>query len=369
MKIKFRPKLFVLFAARAFGLFKISRYLTKSQLRILCYHGGAMGDEYNFNPKLFCSPDTLQRRMEWMREKGFNFVKLDDAIKEQGGSGLKAPLKTVITFDDGWYSTASTLLPVLSAMKIPSTLYLSTKDFLDSCPIVAVTVRYIIWKAHRRSVTIRGWGIDVDSEYDLQNARERIRLAERVVASISVFAIGRLNVSDALSRFADDLGVPAAELQLDSRRFDYMTQRELIEITKQGCSIESHGHMHVYPKGEPAQFAEDLRKCEDTIVGLGLPQPRHYCYPSGSFGAEASATLRTVGIRSATTCIPGLIDKITGERCHYLPRFLDGGDVHPLEFESEMSGFSELARIAISFVKRPRTSWQADLPEPIHADA
>lgn len=352
-----RPKILVLFSARTLGLFKLSRYLTRSQLRILCYHGGVIGDEDGFNPKLFCSAKTLHTRMQWMQSRGFRFVTLDDGVSQQAAPGAKAPLRTVVTFDDGWYSTASELVPVLSALQIPSTLYLSTKNFLEGWPILNVTVRYTIWKAGGRALTLQGWGA-ADGDYDLRQPGERNRLANGVVAAIQASAHGREQVCAALLRFTESLGVPAAALDLASRRFDYVTEQELRALPQQGCSIESHGHVHEYPKGQPAVFADDLRQCEEAIVGMGLQQPRHYCYPSGSFGPEATATLGALGLRSATTCIPGLIGDIGGNRHHYLPRFLDGEDVHPLEFEAEMSGFSELMRNAIRFIRQPRRALQ-----------
>lgn len=364
MKIKFRPKIAVLLGARTLGLFAVSRYVTRSNLRILCYHGGAIGDEDQYNPKLFCSAETLRQRMNWMKRRGFRFITLNDGVTQQAVSGVKAPLRTVVTFDDGWYSTASELLPVLSELQIPSTLYLSTQNFLEGWPILNVTVRYIIWKFGQHSKTIQGWSPDVDGEYDLQNAGDRLRLARAVVSTIERSARGREEVITELGRFANCLGLALSTLQLESRRFDYVTKQELLDIANQGCSIELHGHVHEYPKGNPLQLIEDLRMCETTILELGLPRPRHYCYPSGSFGPEASKALSELGIRSATTCIPGLVTELGDTYQHYLPRFLDGEDVHPLEFESEMSGFSALLRGALRSFKRRQPSF-SPIPEDL----
>lgn len=356
MTMKIHPKIAVLFVARTLGLFALSRHVTRSELRILCYHGGAIGDESGYNPKLFCSADTLRVRMQWMKRHGFHFVTLDSGVAQQAVPGAKAPLRTVVTFDDGWYSTASELVPVLTEMQIPSTLYLSTENFLEAWPILNVTVRYLIWKAGRHAVTLQGWGDELDGGYDLAQAAERERLAHGIVKAIGRSAGGREQVCAALDRFAACLGVSASALGLESRRFDYVTPQELLDIAGQGCSIELHGHVHEYPKGKPLQLIDDLRKCEETIVGMGLPRPRHYCYPSGSFGPEATDALTELGVLSATTCIPGFVTESTGSRRHYLPRFLDGEDVHPLEFEAEMSGFSELMRNCLRFVRRSRVS-------------
>jgi peptidoglycan/xylan/chitin deacetylase (PgdA/CDA1 family) len=369
MTSTFRPKVAILLAARTLGLFALSRYLTKNKTRILCYHGGVIGDEVGFNSKLFCSAEILEKRVDWLQAKGFQFVTLDDALKQPANGRTLGRLPTVITFDDGWYSTASQLLPVLSNRQVPSTLYLSTEDFLRGWPIIAVTVRYAIWKAQRRHVAMQGWGQNVDGDYDLDNATDRTRLAERVVPAIVGSANGREQACGELTRFAHALGVSAEVLDLASRRFDYVTAEEVLDIAKSGCSIESHGHAHQYLGKTPGDFSADLRRCENIIVALGLPRPRHYCYPSGCFSDQASITLKRADIHSATTCIPGLVDQVDDACRHYLPRFLDGNDIHDLEFEAEMSGFSDLMRNTISFTRRIRFLWQPASPELVHADA
>lgn len=357
-----RPKIVLLHAARSLGLFNISRFVTRSHVRILCYHAGCVGDESSYNPKLFCSTNTFRTRMEWLQRRGFNFVALDSATGARHSNTRYTPLRTVVTFDDGWSSTARELVPVLAAMGIPSALYLSTKNFLEGWPVLSVSVRYAIWKTGARQVQIEGFHAGVDGAYDLGVQSERRRLVQRAVAAIEAGAYDRAGVCAALERFAEFLGIDGKELGLDSRRFDYMSDQELLDLPAKGCAVELHGHVHHYPKGEPARFQEDLKQCRDTIVALGLPQPRHYCYPSGSFDSAAGELLSEMEVDSATTCIPGLAAYGDRRARHYLPRFVDGEDVHPLEFEAEVSGFSELVR---RFLRAAKVRDHAD---PSHRD-
>lgn len=339
-----RLKIAILFAARALGVFALSRHLTHSRLRILCYHGGVIGDESEYNPKLFCSTETFRDRVLRLKRLGFDFVSLDDAISQHNACEGRLPLRATLTFDDGWYSTTSGLLPVLAKMQIPSTLYLSTKNFLEGWPILSVTVRYIIWKAGERSIMVEGMGSQLDGNYNLQKAEERSRLAQHAIDAISARASVRDEVCAELERFAGCLGVSAEELQLESRRFDYMTSQEVLAAAAQRCSIELHGHVHKYPRGNPSQLTEDLRQCEETIIGMGLAKPKHYCYPSGAFDDGATKALDSLGIRTAVTCNAGLADISDSKQMHFLPRFLDGENVHPVEFDAEVSGFSEMMR-------------------------
>ena len=50
------------------------------------------------------------------------------------------------------------------------------------------------------------------------------------------------------------------------------------------------------------------------------------------------------GIVSATTCQVGFNDQTTDPLALY--RFLDQDDLHDIEFEAELAGFSELLRVA-----------------------
>lgn len=349
--MKNKIKLMVFLLARTLGLFALSRVVTGTKVRILCYHGGCLGDESSYNPKLFCSAATLEQRMQWLKKKGFNLVTLTEAANRARELPTgRAPLTTAITFDDGWYSTASDLVPVLGKLGIPSTLYLCTSHFLEGWAIPSVSVRYLLWKSGLQRAQLTGFGPAADGELDLSTPALRNTAANKIVAAIDASPPSRESKHALLEQLASCLQVPSSALALASRRFEYMTQTELLALTQQGCEIELHGHIHHYPSGNVTAFKEDLQKCSDTIVAAGLPTPTHYCYPSGNFDGAASAALGSMGVVTGTTCLPGLVTRADATQSHYLPRFLDGESVAMLEFEAEMSGFTELVR---NLVRKP----------------
>jgi len=331
-------------------MFALARRLTGHRLRILCYHGGCIGDELGYNPKLFCSTETFRKRIEWLARKNFRFVSLDQAARSPATGRRR--LETVITFDDGWYSTGQALLPVLAERGIPSTLYLCTQHYLEGWPVLNVTARYLAWKAPRKTITLSGFGPGVDGTHALADAAAREKLARAFVAALAPHADSRSTVCGALERLGAALGVDAATLALDSRRFEYMRPEEVRQAAASGCAIELHGHQHVYPLGDPERFRADLQRCDEVITGIGLPKPRHYCYPSGSYDAGAATVLAERDIASATTCVPGLARDTAAPAVYYLPRFLDGESIHPLEFEAEMSGFADFLRRCVGVLKR-----------------
>jgi hypothetical protein len=73
-------KLVLFFLARTFGLFALCRWLTRRCVRIICYHGGSIGDERLFNGKLFCTGQHVRGRLQWLKQAGFSPLTLGEAV-------------------------------------------------------------------------------------------------------------------------------------------------------------------------------------------------------------------------------------------------------------------------------------------------
>jgi peptidoglycan/xylan/chitin deacetylase (PgdA/CDA1 family) len=330
----------LLHIAKFIGLFALLRSLTRKQARILCYHAGNIGDERHYNPKLFCAPEHLRARLMWLRAKGFVPASLEQVATDQPGK--HAGIRVAMTFDDGWYSSYRDLLPVMAEYGHRPTLYLHTEVYEMGTPVIPVCLHYILWKATARTVALASFSEDMNRAWALDDPVQRRHLHMAAAAWIATHAPSMIVAC--LERFAAALGIAAAELDLGSRRFSYMSQDELHAATAGGCSIELHGHVHEYVIGNPERNRANIEACRSRIVDAGLPRPQHYCYPSGGFDAKAARVMRAAGVATATTCLPGLVNTGNPDARYFLPRFLDGGDVSMIEFEAEMSGVLQLLR-------------------------
>jgi hypothetical protein len=73
-----------------------------------------------------------------------------------------------------------------------------------------------------------------------------------------------------------------------------------------------------------------------ALTRLGVTPGTDFCYPSGEWAADMSSILEREGIRSATTCEPGVVRADTPR--YGLPTFLDTERTADIEFEAWCAG-------------------------------
>jgi len=342
MTPKRRLKLLFLKCARAIGLFALARALTARRLRILCYHGFGAAEDIEFSPGLFMRLETMRRRFELVRRGGYDVISLDAAVTALKSGGLpKLPL--VITFDDGFYSNLAGSRALMQEFGLPMTLYVTTYYVAKKTPIFSHAVRYLFFKTRHASLALTGLpGFARSSWPEVLALGDRTQ-TERVMWSLIVDAethmdeAQRVELCRELGRRMDvDYDVLASE-----RRLSMLTNEEIFELSALGVDIQLHTHRHLMPV-DPAALRreiEDNRIILETATGHACD---HLCYPSGVYSEEQWPALKSLGIRSATTCEPGLNSSNTP--VYRLARFLDFEDLSELEIDAALSGFMEFPR-------------------------
>jgi len=327
-----------LYVARALGLFRIAERRTVGMLRILCYHGLSLADEHEFRPMLHMRPETFRARLAAITRRGYAVLPLQDALAALR-QGTLPPCAVVITFDDGFHDNYRHAIRPLREAGFPATIYVTTYHVIKETPVFRLVVLYMFWKSAQETADLRdvpGAGIDIvrldggevmrkamwsiieHAEHDGSEA-ERVQLAKD---------LGRR------------LGVDYVQLAAE-RRFSLMTMDELGRIAAEGIDIQLHTHRHRMPDDR----AGLLREIEDNRAALSVvtaSAARHFCYPSGVWSRHHWPWLREAGIESGATCEPGLNEP--GTEPLGLKRFLDGESVSAIEFDAEITGFTELLR-------------------------
>jgi peptidoglycan/xylan/chitin deacetylase (PgdA/CDA1 family) len=316
--------------AKAMGLFFLARLLTSSGLRILCYHGFALGDEYRFRGKLFVREEFFRSRMELLKKNRFAVLPLGEAVEKLKDGSLPRGA-VVVTIDDGWLGVHTRALRVLKEMNIPATLYVVTEYIAHPMPVFSVTVSYLFWESAVTEVTLpRGLGHVHRGE---PGVSQRVTDYGLLLEHTERFAF--------LRELADALNVDFKRID-EQRLFQMLSDAEVGELAEAGVDIQLHTHHHEWPIDDRVQANEEILLNRSYLARLVSTPLIHFCYPSGVYHERQIPWLKELGIVTATTLLPGLNFRRTPP--HELRRILDGEPVSQIEFEAEMSGFMELLR-------------------------
>jgi peptidoglycan/xylan/chitin deacetylase (PgdA/CDA1 family) len=343
---------FLLYAVRAIGGFALCRHLTRKHLRILCYHGFSIGDEYQVAPGMFMRAATFERRLATLHKRRFPVIPLDEAVLRFTKHEIN-DAAVVITFDDGWASNLSIAVPILEKYQYPACLYVTTEHLSAGTEVFNVALSYMVRTAGRPSVTLAGIHPQMDGEYTVQG-RTDDAIVDMILAAERAFPLAERQ--HLLRPIAAALGMRLDEVLRDGR-FRLMTGSELREIYQRNVDVQLHTHRHRLPDNFESVF-EEISLNRAAVSGATGAEPRHFCYPSGEYTQRHPGWLSVLGIVSGTTCEPGLNDASTPVML--LRRFLDSDAYSDISFEAELCGVREIARRARRFVtgagKHPQTT-------------
>lgn len=304
----------------------------QGRLLILGYHGIAQEDEHLWNPSLFIAPEHLASRLRFLRARGFNVLPLGEALTGLA-AGTLPDRSVALTFDDGYVDFHRLAVPILRAYDVPATVYLTTYYSENNRPVPGITAAYMIWKS--RGFTGRLTTVPGFEGAALGHPAQRRELSDAIGR---YFTEERTLTADDKHRMLEDL---AAELRFNLDQFrrrrtmHVMTPDEAREVAVAGIDIQLHTHRHWVPKDE-ALVKREILDNRDRIQRITGKPANDFCYPSGIHYLELLPWLRSLGVRSATTCEPGLA--APDQDPLLLPRFLDHSGVSLVEFEAWASG-------------------------------
>jgi len=329
-------KLTFLALSKYLGLFQLARFLTRRQLRILCYHGTALADEAQFRPLLFIGAMKFEERLRYLSRAGFAVLPLEDAVQRLRLGTLPSDA-VVLTIDDGFYGTYKHAVTSLKRYRLPATLYVTTYYAQRQNPVFRLLVQYIFWATGDDRLDLGKLGIEgFEGEVDVHREAPADRAMWKIIdhGESKLDEDGRQKLALGLGAL---LGVDVDPI-VENRCLGLMSPTEIQQASRDGIDIELHTHRHRLPEDESASKKEisDNRAALEPIVGRRL---NHLCYPSGFWSRKHWPWLAQMGIKTATTCDVGF----NGSAAHpfALKRIFDSSMVSALEFEAELNGFLE----------------------------
>jgi peptidoglycan/xylan/chitin deacetylase (PgdA/CDA1 family) len=332
--------------ARAAGLFRLSRLLTRGRLRIVCWHGTSLADEHRVFPGLFQSPDDLERRLLMLHR--YPVLPLQEALQRLR-AGTLPPAAVALTIDDGFHGTLRHAWPALRSHGFPTTLYATSYHARSGTPVFRLLVQWAFRETREPVLDLSELGAGMVGALRMTDRPERTEAMWRIIrhAEEGLSELERQALAD---RIATALGVDLGPVRA-GRWLSLAGLEELRSAAREGLDVQLHTHRHRFPVSRELALSElgDNRAVLEPLLGHPL---RHFCYPSGYFRPAHLPWLVEAGVESATTCDPGMNRR--GDSPLTLRRFLDDSRTSQLEFEAELSGFSEILRAARALVERVR---------------
>jgi peptidoglycan/xylan/chitin deacetylase (PgdA/CDA1 family) len=328
------------------GLFALARFLTRKRLRILCYHGGSISDEHQFMPSLFMRQETFRRRLQYLSSSGYPVLDLGEALELLANNRLPA-CATVITIDDGFFSTFRDAPGPLREFSFPATIYVTSYHAAKETPIFRLVVQYMLWKTEARELDCTGLGALPPGKRSFRTLEEKKSLVEEIMShgETQLTDDQRCDLAREMGR---RLGIDYDALA-SSRCFNIMTAEEVRELANVGIDIQLHTHRHRFPVDRES-VTREITENREFLAGLVKRPLVHFCYPSGVWSREQWEWLDELGVRSSTTCDAGLNTAATPR--HGLTRIIDCDHMSSIEFASEMCGIAQYLRDVRAWLKR-----------------
>lgn len=292
-------------AMRASGLHKAFGAVARGAGMILTLHRvrpwTSPTPGYAPNRLLEITPEFLDQALGIVRETGFEFVTLDEAIRRLNANERAAPFAAV-TFDDGYRDTRDQALPILERHGAPCTVFF--------CPGLIERTARLWWleleEAVRRLDVIEFVREGVRWRMDARDAREKSAAYERVYWSLR--ARRESELLDVVGELADRAGVSSAALA-EPLFMDWDEATRFCAHPLVG--VGAHGLTHRRLAQWPAEVAREEMAGSKTMLEARLGRTaRAFAYPVGdptSAGAREFALAREIGFDVAVTTRPGML--------------------------------------------------------------
>jgi peptidoglycan/xylan/chitin deacetylase (PgdA/CDA1 family) len=247
-------------------------------------------------PSMLISAATLRRQLEQLG-RGWEIVSLSEAARVLA-EGTRGPRRTfaAVTFDDGYADNHAVALPVLSALRVPATVYVATaytgtEERLPHDRLFA-TLRELA----RRGTPPERAGLEAPVQALLSGcaARSPAATLDRLIAGLPHPRL--LAVAAALEART---GITPADLPASTRVLDW---EELRELAAGGVEVGGHTASHAVLTNLPLDDARrEIEGCRDAIAERLGRAPRHFAYPNGLHSPAVRRAVREAGFATGST--------------------------------------------------------------------
>lgn len=264
------------------------------------------------NENLKVSPAFLETFIQQAREKGHEFIGLDELCTKSDGELYKN--KFIITLDDGYKDNFEYAFPIFQKLNVPFAIYVTT-SFPEN--------EAILWWYELEDLILRNEKIKLgdDSSYVCATIEDKnevfLKIREKIISKKNE------DLENVLSRLFG-----AYNINWKSKVKDLALTWEEIKVISQSklATIGAHTKNHFVLSGlSEKKLIEEILESRQALEEHIEKKVEHFCYP---FGGKSEASTRefdvvkNLGFKTATTTQYGHVFKREKRNSNQLPRVM-----------------------------------------------
>jgi len=218
----------------------------------------------------------------------------------------------VITFDDGWIDFHDTAYPILTRLKVPATVYLTTGFVSSKCSYWQKRLNYLLVEILAEKKTL----LTKDSIISIPEINLKLRevILNSKVTEVTFKFIDYLKefTHDKILKTITDLEVflESHSIKIDNNKErPFVNWDELNHIKEPDISFGSHTVNHMILTNEQTDVVEkEIRKSKEIIEKETGRDVIHFCYPNGNNNDDTKEIVAK-SYKSACTTKGGFVSK------------------------------------------------------------
>ncbi|MEI6893696.1 MAG: polysaccharide deacetylase family protein [Colwellia sp.] len=237
-----------------------------NKLSVLTYH--RVGESYN---QLFMDEYLFEQQLIWMK-KYFNPIGLSEALRLQK-QGELPKRSIVITIDDGYIDSFTTIFPLLKKYNLTATFFISTSGL----------VKGYLWDEHISSIVMRlPVGIEnfvfEGQNFAVSTYKERVKCAKDISDQIKYCSLHQREI------LIEKLLKKAKGTALTHQ---FLNKSQIKSLHKEGMEIGAHTVNHPILTCETLTVAKrEMQESKETLERIIGEQVKYLAYPNGKQGVD-----------------------------------------------------------------------------------
>lgn len=222
------------------------------------------------------SVEFLDNALSYLSRKGYNFVSLEDIVKNIREDGPPLKKAMAFTIDDGFIDQAKIAAPIFIKYECPVTIFLITGFVDEGTPPWDVIVKHVFYKTDKKQITVK-----LNSEfltYDIDGAEERYSSMNEFRSKCK--DLSEPELKKAIDYLITESGLDSISLPIsDAQALSWDDAREL-EIHDVSFSPHTSSHAILSNYSDSRAREEITGSWDKLIKNLKRPCPV-FAYPNG----------------------------------------------------------------------------------------